>query len=148
MTTLEGFKGLGGYTTTGTLVVIALLTWWKVLPAIIDAIANRQSKIEERMGSLLDDATARFTRQIAEADQRHDECMNGQRKLVERIDEQDAKIAEQSRTIGAQDETIAGLRKQFSQLQASAVRLDGTSVSDIARGVVDSLDRIDAKGSA
>lgn len=148
MIDLESLRGLGGYSTTIALIVGGLLTWWKVLPSIIDAIANRQSKIEERMGSLLDDATARFTRQIAEADQRHADCMEGQRKLVARIDEQDAKIAEQSRTIGAQDETIAGLRKQFSQLQASAVRLDGTSVSDIARGVVDSLDRIDAKGSA
>jgi len=122
---LDWLKGLGGYTTTVTLIIGGLLTWWKVLPSLIDAISNRQSNIEHRMGELLASATERFEKQLASADKRHDDCMAGQERLVARINEQDVKIAELSRTVEARDEVIAGLRKQFTQLQTTAIREEG-----------------------
>lgn len=143
---LDFLKGWGGYTTTLTLIAGGLLTWWKVLPALIDALANRQSKIEERMGALLRDATDRFSRQIAEADARHADCMEGQRKLLERVEEQDEKITAQSRKLQEQDETIAGLRAQFRSMQVSAVRIEGGGVSALARGMIETLDIVEEQG--
>ena len=67
------------------LVVLSLVGWWKGLPSVLEAFANRQSKVEERMGQLLEDATARFTREIAAADKRHDECIHGQQELVNEV---------------------------------------------------------------
>lgn len=139
---LDLLKGIGSYGTPATLVLIGLLTWWQILPKLIDAISNRQSKIEERMGLLLDNATERFEKQLADADRRHDDCMKGQRQLVGRIDEQDKKLSEQSRLIDAQSDMITGLKAQLRQLQVSAVRLDGTGITDIARGVVEALDHL------
>ncbi len=82
---LDYLKGWGGYTTTVTLIVGGLLSWWKVLPALIEAISNRQSKIEERMGKLLESATTRFETQLAASDKRHADCMEGQETLRKRI---------------------------------------------------------------
>lgn len=140
---LDLIKNIGSYGTPATLVIIGLLAWWQVLPKLIDAISNRQSKIEERMALLLDSATERFEKQLKEADERHDDCMAGQRVLIQRIDEQDEKLSVQSRLIDAQQDMITGLKAQLRQLQVSSVRVEGSPISGLARGVVEALDHID-----
>lgn len=136
-------KAAGGYGTSATLVVMGLFAWWHVLPKLIDAISNRQSKIEERMALLLETTTARFEGQLAAADKRHEDCMKGQQLLIQRIDDQDKKLSEQSTTISEQSDLINGLKAQLRQLQMSAVRLDGTPISQMARGVVVALDNLE-----
>lgn len=138
----EALKGYGGYTTTVAIIVGGLLTWWRVLPALIDAMANRQSKIEERMGNLLTSATERFARDIEAADRRHDECIQGQEMLRKRIDQQDHKIREQQECIDEQQTTIEALKRQITQLQRSAVRTKGQSPSPLIEAAMASLDRI------
>lgn len=117
------------------LVFMALAGWWKGLPAVLDAFANRQSKIEERMGKLLEDATLRFTREIEAADKRHDECMESQHKMSAEVDRLRTCVAEQQ-------ETIDGLKKQIIQMQASALRVEGQVPSPLVAPALQSLDRI------
>jgi len=133
---LQEIKGFGGYTTTATLIVFGLLTWWKVLPTLIDAMTNRQSKIEERMGKLLEDATARFTREIEAADKRHDDCMAGQDKLLGRIDVLERKVGEQQQCIDEQQVTIEGLRRKDLQQQVSALRTEGNEPSPMIAAAI------------
>lgn len=64
-----------------TLVASCIGLWWKGLPAVIDAFDRRQSGIEVRTVALMDDQAKRFAEQLAQADARHDECMEGQKKL-------------------------------------------------------------------
>lgn len=118
------------------LVMLSLVGWWKGLPAVLDAFANRQSKIEERMGALLDDATARFTREIAAADQRHDDCMAGQERLVARIGVLEDKVAEQQACIEDQQVTIEGLRRKDLQQQVSALRVEGSEPSPMIAAAI------------
>ncbi len=136
---LESLKGYGGYSTTVVIIVFGLMTWWKVLPSVIDAISNRQSKIEERIGKLLDEATPRFERQIAAADERHEHCMEGQEALQREVN----RLREHS---VVQDKTIEGLRRQILQMQVSAVRLEGSGVTPIATATVAALDRMKGVG--
>lgn len=70
-----------------TLVATALAMWWKGLPAVIDAFERRQSGIELRTEALLDQQATRFNAQLAQADDRHEECMEGQKKLREELDQ-------------------------------------------------------------
>lgn len=70
-----------------TLVAAALGMWWKGLPAVIDAFERRQSGIETRTEALLDAQATRFNAQLAQADDRHEECMEGQKKLREELDQ-------------------------------------------------------------
>lgn len=121
------------------LVVLGLVGWWKGLPAVLEAIANRQSKIEERMGQLLEDATARFTRELAAADARHHDCMKGQSEMhleVERLRE----------CVQEQQATIDSLKKQLIQVQVSAIRTEGQPVSPLIASAVQSLDRVTGGG--
>jgi len=64
-----------------TLVAGVIGLWWKGLPAIIDAFERKQSGVELRIAGLLDDQAKRFNEQLGQADDRHDECMEGQRQL-------------------------------------------------------------------
>jgi hypothetical protein len=121
------------------LVFLALGAWWKGLPAVLDAFANRQSKIEERMGKLLEDATARFARQIEAADQRHDECVKGQHELV-------AEVERLRRCVSEQQETIDGFRRKFATLQTSALRQEGALPSPTIEAMMHSLDAIKGPG--
>lgn len=124
------------------LVVLSLVGWWKGLPAVLDAFANRQSKIEERMGKLLEDATARFTREIEAADKRHDDCMDGQQRLLSRIDTLEAKVADQQDCIERQQKTIEGLRRQAIQNSVSALRMEGQVPSPLVEAAIEALDKI------
>lgn len=112
-----------------------LVAWWKGLPAVLEAFANRQSKVEERMGQLLEDATARFTREIAAADARHEACMEGQEKMQAEVQRLNACVQEQQAT-------IESLKKQLIQVQVSAIRVDGQPASPLVAAAVASLDRI------
>lgn len=135
----EALKGFGGYSTTATIIVFGLLAWWKVLPAFIDAISNRQSKIEERMGKLLEDATARFQREIAAADERHHDCMEGQRLMALEVD----RLRD---CVNDQQATIEGLKRQIIQMQTSALRVDGQGVTPIITAALQSLDKVKGAG--
>jgi hypothetical protein len=57
------------------------LGFWKALPSVLDAFERKQSGIELRTEALLDAQARRFEAQLAAADSRHDECMEGQRLL-------------------------------------------------------------------
>jgi|TARA_R100000479_G_scaffold176487_1_gene131356 hypothetical protein len=60
---------------------VFLLGFWKALPSVLDAFERKQSGIELRTEALLDAQARRFEAQLAAADSRHDECMEGQRLL-------------------------------------------------------------------
>lgn len=64
-----------------TLLAVFLLGFWKALPSVLDAFERRQSGIEVRTEALLDAQAKRFEAQLAQADARHDECMEGQKEL-------------------------------------------------------------------
>ncbi len=122
-----------------TLVAMLLAAWWKGLPTFLDAMANRQSKIEERMGKLLDDATTRFTRELAEADKRHEECIQGQERLRVRMEAQGARMEVQDQCIREQQSTIEGLKRQMMSMQVSAIRTDGMAPSPIIEAMIEKL---------
>jgi hypothetical protein len=128
------------------IVILLLGVLWKGAPAFIEALANRQSKIEERMAALLSTATDRFTRELAEADKRHEECMRGQELLRERIDRQDKKIREQQDCINDQQDTIEGLKRQIGQVSLSVVRTEGVKPSPMIAAVVDRLNLLPGLG--
>lgn len=134
---------LKGWTPGGAgiwvLVAISLAGWWKGLPAVLEALANRQSKIEERMGKLLEDATARFTRELAAADARHHDCMEGQAKMSGEVERLRICVAEQQ-------ETIDGLKKQLTQVQVSTLRTEGQAPSPLVAAALLSLDRVAGVG--
>lgn len=121
------------------LVAISLIGWWKGLPAVLEALANRQSKIEERMGQLLEDTTARFTRELAAADARHHDCMEGQAKMVVEVERLRVCVQEQQATIDS-------LKKQLIQVQVSAIRVECQPASPLVAAAVQSLDRIAGVG--
>jgi len=124
---LAAIKGYGGYSTTLVVIVFGFLTWWKVLPSLIDAIANRRSKIEERLGDEMEAMSARFMAQIAAADGRHEDCIKGQNDLRDRMSAMDLTIAEQNKTIAKltslstdQARTITELNAQVAGMSAQA----------------------------
>ena len=118
------------------LVFLSLGAWWKGLPKVLEAFANRQSKVEERMGQLLEDATARFSREIAAADLRHDECIKGQQELVSEVRRLRICVTEQQ-------ETIDQMRRKFSALQVATIRTEGITPSPMIEAAMRSLDGID-----
>lgn len=73
---------------------VFLLGFWKALPSVLDAFERRQSGIEVRTEALLDAQSRRFAEQLAAADARHDECMEGQRIMRAEMAELRAKNAE------------------------------------------------------
>ena len=120
------------------LVFMVLGAWWKGLPRVLEAFANRQSKVEERMGQLLEDATARFSREIAAADQRHDECIKGQQELVNEVRRLRACVTEQQ-------ETIDQMRRKFASLQVATIRTEGMRPSPMVEAAMRSIDEIDGR---
>lgn len=129
-----------GKVTPGTpalhvLVVMGLAFWWKGLPTVIEAIASRQSKIEERMGALLTSATERFEIQIQAADRRHSECMEGQEKLRTRI------VALEHEVDQLREEN-AGMRRARVAVQVSAIRSAPDGVSAEIDNMMEQLARL------
>ena len=100
-----------------------LIAWWKGLPAVIEAMANRQSKIEERLGAEMDAMSARWEARLEAADKQHQECIAGQDALRDRITKQDATIALQNDTIAQQTKTITDLNERITGLKLSNEQL-------------------------
>ena len=125
-----------------TLVIMALVGWWKGLPGVLDAFANRQSKIEERMQALLDRSTERFEREIAAADERHNDCIEGQRRLMERVDELEREAMVSRKIINEQAHIIEGLNHKITQMQISALRTEGIAPSSMIQSAMDTLSRL------
>lgn len=125
------------------LVVMGLVAWWKGLPAVIEAIANRQSKIEERLGQEMDAMSKRWEARLEQADKQHQECHAAQEVLRGRINDQDRIIAMQNETIAQQSKTMAAQNEKLTaqdivnrQLQiALAERLDNGDESAINRAI-------------
>ncbi len=132
-------KWTPGATGIWTMVALLLLGWWKGLPSVLDAFANRQSKIEERMGKLLEEATLRFQREIAAADERHAHCMEGQDTLQKEVERLRTCVAEQQGTIDA-------MKRQMLQMQVSAIRVEGTAPSPIITAALNQLDNVRGTG--
>lgn len=124
-----------------TLVIMALIAWWQGLPKLLDAITNRQSKIEERMGQLLADATTRFDRQIAEADRRLDECTKRHQQMEEHYER---RIAAMQGEIDGLHDLVAGLKKQRVAVQVSAIRNAPDAISSPV--IEDMVQSLEAKG--
>lgn len=91
---------------------------WVGLPAVIEAFANRQSKIEERLGAEMDAMSKRWEERIAAADRSHEDCMKGQEALRNRIDEMDKTISNQNQTIAMQSRTVAEQTQTITDLNA------------------------------
>jgi len=123
------------------LVIFCLIAWWKALPAVIDAISNRRSKIEERLGAEMDAMAKRFTEQIAAADSRHDDCIRGQTELQQRITAQDGVIAQQNDTIARQSNTIVQLSDQVAGLKTSNQQLQMSLASSLSNGESRAIDK-------
>lgn len=110
---------------TGVFILLGM--WWKGLPNLITAFADRRSKIEERLGAEMDAMSKRWEDRIAQADKSHDDCMKGQESLRERINQMDRTIAEQNATIArlaglttTQAQTISELNSQVASMHAQA----------------------------
>lgn len=123
-----------------TVVALLLIGWWKGLPSVLDAFANRQSKIEERMGKLLEEATLRFQREIAAADERHAHCMEGQDTLQKEVERLRTCVAEQQ-------DTIEAMKRQMLQMQVSALRVEGNAPSPIIAAAMQQLDTVKGAGN-
>jgi len=123
------------------LVALAFRVTWVGLPAIIDAIANRQSKIEERLGAEMDAMSVRWTARIEEADARHEHCEAGQRILMERVTAQDGIIAQQNDTIARQSNTIVQLSDQVAGLKTSNQQLQMSLASGLSNGESRAIDK-------
>lgn len=100
-----------------------LIAWWKGLPAVIEAMADRRSKIEERLGAEMDAMSKRWEDRLAHADEQHKECVAGQDQLRERIQKQDFTIATQNETIAKQTQTIVDLTEKVSGLKVANEQL-------------------------
>lgn len=112
-----------------------VLILWRGVPTFLDAITNRQSKIEERMEARLKEADERYLKQIEAADRRHDECIKGQEKLQ-------ARVAVLEGQVDKLHEENAGLKRQIVGSQASAIRAAPDEVvTPLIRGMVENLGR-------
>lgn len=118
------------------LVVLAafLLGFWKALPSVLDAFERRQSGIEVRTQALLDSQTERFEIQLTAADDRHAECMEGQRLLREALDALRRESSEEIRQLRAQNSEL------WSTL--NAMRQGAMSVQNVvARTIQEAKDK-------
>lgn len=96
------------------LVVIALVGWWKGLPAVLDAWSNSVARERAHREREIE----RLEAQIVASDHRHEECMTGQRKLREEMGQmQKDHLSEISRLQGL----ISGLVAQMRHMQLSTV---------------------------
>lgn len=68
-------------------ILLILGGYWRALPSVLDAFERKQSGIETRTEALLDAQAKRFNEQLAQADDRHEECMEGQKALRLELDQ-------------------------------------------------------------
>lgn len=112
-----------------TLVVLALLGWWKGIPSFIDAWEKRAGGIEVRLQASMAATLERYDRELArcgdqlkEAERHHKICIDEQEVLRIRISEQDKIIATQNSTIATQTQTIVEMADQMKGLQISNIQ--------------------------
>lgn len=114
------FGGIGIW----TLVLMAFYVLWQGLPKLLDTLANRTSKEGDRT----DREIARLEAQIIASDKRHEECIEGQRVLRDEVNRLNA--------------IINGLIVQMRQMQISAARVDGLSLSPVIENMLTSLEEV------
>jgi hypothetical protein len=96
------------------LVAITLIAWWKGLPPVLEAWSN--SVARERADRTRE--IERLEGQIKAADDRHSECMEGQRKLRDEMSEMSRRHGEEVLRL---QNLISGLMAQVRQMQFSAL---------------------------
>ncbi len=105
------------------LVVMAAVAWWKGLPGVLDAWTNRLTTEKEHREKEIE----RLERQIAAADDRHEECLAGQKLLRTEIAEmQKSHAAETSRLhsdIAKLHADMSAMVIKMRQMQLSAGRV-------------------------
>lgn len=136
MTELLAFiKALELGTVSGwTLVAIALFIAWKmtaVVPILIQAWEQRSSGVEERLQAAMKATLERYDKQLKEADEQHQKCLDGQERLRVRITKQDTTIATQNETIAKQSATIITLTEQVNALKTSNVQQQIARVEEL-----------------
>lgn len=132
------------------IVLLGLAAWWKGLPSVIEAITNRQSKIEERMEARLKQADERFAEQITAADGRHADCVRETDRLRQRVNDQDQRIEHQAHRITELEEQVSaardqneGLKRQIVQMQVSTLRVTPDAAPDgIMAHMLEQLDKV------
>jgi hypothetical protein len=107
------------------ILVLLLLGWWKGLPTVLDSWSKRLDA--ERIARLAaikaerehaEHEIARLERQIALADERHAECMDGQKAMRHEIAEMQVRHATEISRLQA---LISGMVMQMRQMQLSAI---------------------------
>lgn len=103
------------------LVGLGLLGFWKGLPAVLDAWSNSASKEREHREREI----SRLEAQIKASDDRHAECMEGQKALRDEITAIQKERADERRESASEysemQKLVTGLIVQMRQMQLSAV---------------------------
>ena len=109
---------------------------WKGLPAVLDSWANSVAKERDHREREI----KRLEGQIAAADDRHNECLEGQRALRDEIEQMRRAHSEE---IASLHGIITGMVVQMRQIQMTAASLssDG-NMSPALMSMIESLDRI------
>lgn len=107
------------------LVAVVVGGWWKGLPAVLLAFEKKQSGIETRMEELLEAQAERFNKQLAAADRRHDDCMDGQRRIEQNMLERIGKLE-------AENEKLRGLINAMRQGEQSMQEVVVRAIKDAA----------------
>lgn len=115
------------------LVAMALLGWWKGLPGVLDAWTNRLAKEKEHREKEIE----RLERQIKAADDRHDECLEGQRVLRQEMTAMQKLHAEEVQRLQGM---ISGMVVQMRQMQLSAGRVV-PNMPDEYSAMIENLER-------
>jgi len=131
-TILEAAKGFGGYINAGVTISLALLAYWRGLPAIIEAggkiievWSNRAASIEDRLQTSMRLTLERYDKQIeaadkratdmedryAESEKRHNECEDKYRAMSRQVDSLNDQLF-----LVKQD--LTGAKRQLAQYEA------------------------------
>lgn len=126
------------------LVGLGLLGFWKGLPAVLDAWSNSASKEREHREREI----ARLEAQILASDERHSECMEGQKLLrleIAEIQKERAAERKESATEYAElQKLVTGLIVQMRQMQLSAV--DGQPMPALSHDMASLLASLERGG--
>lgn len=122
---------------------------WKGLPAVLDAWSNSVAKEREHREREI----KRLETQISGADDRHNECMEGQRKLRIEIDlmrKEHAGEIEAMRRAHADEaegmrKIMSGMVAQMRQFQITSASLHGDGLSPAILSMIDQLDKVGSK---
>jgi hypothetical protein len=124
--TLEHVPAWAGSVPGWIMAISFLGILWKGLPAVLDSWSNSVAKEREHRQSEI----ARLEKQIKDGDDRHSECMEGQRSLRIEIAEMQTKHtreledmqARHMREVERLQQLVSGMVMQLRQVQLSALR--------------------------